>query len=111
MSPAWGVVYRIRDSDLGALDKQKGVGSFDPKYKRIHLTVKTSKGESFNAFTYVVRESKRMAQQQLPSVQYRACILKGARLNRLPKAYTAALTAIEDNGNRFKRKSVGHVCG
>lgn len=102
----WGVVYRLADEDLPALDKQKGVGKVDPLYERITVTVHGNDRE-LQCITYAMVPSRRVSSEEyLPSKQYRTCLLQGAKQAKLPKHYIAKLQSIKDNGSTYERKSV-----
>lgn len=116
---AWGLLYKFPKADIPKLDKQKGISSGDPKYKKVFVTVRLASDQAeLAAFTYVLHDAKRImdgstasgAKRFPPSVQYRNCIVKGARQAGLPASYVALLEGIEDNGETFKRKSVGKAC-
>ena len=116
-SPAWGAVWEFPEGDLEALDKQKGVGGADPKYRRFTLDVVGSDGRRWPCFSYSVVAAKRVRvkgggfKRFEPSVQYRACVLRGARESGLPPDYVGRLEAIADSGEGFRRKDVGSACG
>jgi gamma-glutamylcyclotransferase len=116
-SPAWGAVWEFPEGDLEALDKQKGVGGADPKYRRFTLEVVGSDGRRWPCFSYSVVAAKRVRvkgggfKRFKPSVQYRACVLRGARESGLPPDYVERLEAIADSGEEFRRKDVGSACG
>lgn len=104
----WGVVYRLADEDLPALDKQKGVGKSDPLYQRITVTVHDGDNDNeLQCITYAMVPARRgSSEEYLPSKQYRTCLLQGAKQAKLPKHYIAHLQNIKDNGSTYERKSV-----
>lgn len=112
----WGVLYEIPRSDEVKLDKQKGVNNADPKYAKIKVVVSDIVHmRTYEAMSYNIRETKRkrsdgQVQRYAPSSQYKRCILKGATENDLPPQYLAFLRSIRDNGNPYRRKSLGSVC-
>jgi hypothetical protein len=116
-SPAWGAVWEFPEDDLDALDKQKGVGGAEPKYRRFSLEVVGDDGKRWPCFSYSVVPAKRVrvkdggVKRFNPSVQYRACVLRGARESGLPPDYIRRLEAIADSGETFRRKDVGSTCG
>ncbi|GBG32146.1 Gamma-glutamylcyclotransferase [Hondaea fermentalgiana] len=115
---AWGLLYEFPKKDIPNLDKQKGIANDDPKYHKISVTVTDLDGYNYKAFTYTVVPEKRKVmagtpsgvQQYLPSIQYRKCIVNGARGASLPSNYIKMLESIPDNENPFRRKSVGSAC-
>mmetsp|Transcript_13228 Transcript_13228/g.21505 ORF Transcript_13228/g.21505 Transcript_13228/m.21505 type:complete len:268 (-) Transcript_13228:2507-3310(-) len=116
---AWGVVYEFPKSDIPKLDKQKGIDNAEPKYKKIRVLATSKDGKiQFDAFTYNILEKQHMPDQSSstgvkryqPSIQYRNCIIKGAKEAGLPQRYIDSLIAMPDNGENYKRKSVGTSC-
>ncbi|KAH9253385.1 hypothetical protein BASA81_008736 [Batrachochytrium salamandrivorans] len=101
----YGVVYRLRDEDLSSMDKQKGVGKTNPLYERISVMVETTDG-TLECISYAMVESRRDVVGFSPSIQYRKCILNGAKQAKLPKPYIKQLERIKDNGNAYERRGV-----
>ena len=106
-------------------DKQKGVAKDDPMYEKIDVRATAQDGQAYSAITFIIRDERRQRRRGdggdggepgdsyesfAPSALYRSCVVKGAREAGLPAEYTAELEAIADNGNRYRRKSVGAVC-
>jgi len=115
---AWGMIWEFPNVDIANLDSQKGIEKADPKYKKIQVVAVSEDGEKYPAFTYILHDEKRThsngspngVERFAPSKQYRRCILKGAKEARLPASYQSMLKGIADNGEEFKRKSVGKAC-
>ena len=91
----WGVVYRLCDRDLAALDRREG---FDPakpfhvnRYNRILIRVLRD-GAELECLTYLAREEPG---RHVPSVGYMQAIIEGALENGLPDGYVAALRMVE----------------
>lgn len=101
----YGVVYRLLDEDLPSMDKQKGVGKANPLYERISVVVETADGP-LECISYAMVESRRDAAGFPPSIQYRKCIVNGAKQAKLPKPYVKQLERIQDNGNAYERRGV-----
>jgi len=114
----WGLLYEFPKNDIPKLDRQKGIGNSDSKYRKVEVVVTDMEGYKYRAFTYIVVKNKREADSSNesgvkrfePSIQYRMCIVNGARTAGLPKSYVSMLEQIPDNGEKFKRKSVGTAC-
>ena len=114
----WGVVYKVSREDLRNLDKQKGVGKEDPKYQRISVLVKEESGRAeYVALSYNIVDSKRVPagsgtgyKKFAPSIQYKSCVVNGAKENHFPPQYIRQLEEIIDNGNSYRRKGVGSAC-
>jgi gamma-glutamylcyclotransferase (GGCT)/AIG2-like uncharacterized protein YtfP len=70
----WGVLYRIDDNELTAIDRKEG---HDWAYKRVMLPVRLEGGRERAAVTYTVR-SKEPAQVP-PSRQYLDLVIAAAR--------------------------------
>ena len=90
----WGVVYRLHDEDLAALDKREG---FDPR-KPAHVNRYNRKtvrvlmdGETLDCLTYLARKEPG---QHLPNDEYMAAIITGAVENGLPEEYIRQLRSI-----------------
>ncbi len=115
---AWGLVYKFPTGDVAKLDKQKGIDKVEPKYKKIQVDVHTQQGQKYEAFTYIVRNeyhqgdssSPSGVKRELPSIQYRKCVVNGARKAGMSAEYVKRLERIPDNKETFKRKSVGNSC-
>ena len=90
----WGVLYRLHDQDLAALDKREG---YDPA-KPVHLnryyrtTVRVLKdGEAHDCLTYLARAEPGT---HVPSVEYMSALITGAVENGLPVEYVSQLRTI-----------------
>jgi cation transport regulator ChaC len=90
----WGVVYRLNDRDLAALDKREG---YDPtespqvnRYNRQPVRVLMN-GTTLDCVTYFARAEPG---QHIPSVEYLSTIIAGAEENGLPVSYVATLKGI-----------------
>ena len=92
------------------------MGKEDPKYQRISVRVRDQAGlNEYEALSYNIRESKRSTssggyKQYAPSIQYKSCIVNGARENNFPSEYLRRLERIKDNQNPYRRKGVGSAC-
>ena len=78
----WGVLYEIRNSDLGKLDKIEG------GYKRITVQVQQPAGTVVEAETYI---SEDLTNDPRPYNWYKELLLSGAREHNLPQDYIAYL--------------------
>ena len=90
----WGVVYRLHDRDLAALDRREG---YDPaksfhenRYNRQTLPVLMD-GHNVDCFVYVARHEPGA---HVPSAEYLGTIIEGTEENRLPEHYVGALKLI-----------------
>ncbi len=90
----WGVVYRLNDRDLSALDGREG---YDPtkspqlnRYNRQPVRVLMN-GNLADCLTYFARAEPG---QHIPSGDYLATIITGAEENGLPTEYVSALKRI-----------------
>ena len=87
----WGVVYRLHDRDLAALDKREGYDPAKPlhvnRYNR-HTVRVMMNGDLVECLTYFARPEPG---EHVPSVEYLATILEGAEENGLPADYVAQL--------------------
>jgi len=90
-SDVWGVVYRLQDEDLAALDKREGYDPAKPfhvnRYNRQTLRVLMA-GQAVDCFVYVARHEPG---DHVPSAEYLGAIIEGAEENGLPPDYVAAL--------------------
>ena len=90
----WGVVYRLSERDLAALDRREGYDPSQPvhvnRYDRRTVRV-LMKGEPLDCLTYFARQEPG---QHIPSTEYMAAIIAGAEENGLPAEYVAALKLI-----------------
>lgn len=90
----WGVIYRLSDSDLAALDKREGYDPFQPfhvnRYNRQAVTVLMN-CEPLHCLTYFARSEPG---KHVPSTDYMTAIVTGAMENGLPAQYVASLRAI-----------------
>lgn len=91
----WGVVYRLHDRDLAALDRREGYDPAKPvnanRYNRQTIRVLMD-GVPVECFTYIARSEPG---QHIPNAAYLASIVEGAEENGLPETYIAGLRAIE----------------
>ena len=85
----WGVLYRIDDDELAAIDRKEG---HDWAYKRVMLAVRLDGGPERTAVTYTVR-SKEPAQVP-PSRQYLDLVIAAARERGLPGSYIEQIEAV-----------------
>lgn len=90
----WGVVYRLHDKDLAALDRREG---FDPakpphvnRYNRQTIRVLMDDLEA-DCFAYLARHEPGA---HVPSADYLGTIIEGAEENGLPSEYVLALKSI-----------------
>lgn len=90
----WGVVYRLQDRDLAALDRREG---YDPevpfhmnRYNRMAVRVLMA-GRPVGCHAYIARHEPG---SHAPSEAYLATIIEGAEENGLPPDYVAALRSI-----------------
>ena len=90
----WGVVYRLHDADLAALDRREGYDPAKPahvnRYNRRTVCVLMDGGMQ-ECLTYFAREEPG---HHVPSTDYMQAILTGAEENGLPADYVAALRMI-----------------
>ena len=87
----WGVVYRLNDADLAALDRREG---YDPakshdenRYNRKTVPVLMD-GRAVDCLAYLARPEPGT---HVPSAEYMAAIITGAVENGLPPEYVTAL--------------------
>ena len=90
----WGVVYRLHDRDLAALDSREG---YDPaktadvnRYNRRTIRVLMD-GNELDCLTYFARHEPGA---YVPSAEYLGTIIEGAEENGLPADYVAGLKAV-----------------
>jgi gamma-glutamylcyclotransferase (GGCT)/AIG2-like uncharacterized protein YtfP len=90
----WGVVYRLHDRDLAALDRREG---YDPKkplhqnrYNRQTVRVLMD-GRGVDCFAYLARHEPG---EHVPSADYLATMIAGAEENSLPETYVNGLRLI-----------------
>ena len=87
----WGVVYRLHDEDLAALDRREGYDPAVPfhvnRYNRQTHRVLTDAG-ALDCFVYVARPEPG---DHVPSADYLGTMIEGAEENGLPPGYVAAL--------------------
>ncbi|PZF77045.1 hypothetical protein DK847_11415 [Aestuariivirga litoralis] len=90
----WGVVYRLHDRDLAALDRREGYDPAMPadanRYNRQAVRVLMD-GNELDCLTYFARPEPG---EHIPSVAYLATILEGAEENGLPADYVAGLKVV-----------------
>jgi gamma-glutamylcyclotransferase (GGCT)/AIG2-like uncharacterized protein YtfP len=83
----WGVIYRINQTCLGALDRYEDA----PRaYRREKAIVLDASGQQREAFVYVANRTGDFA----PSRSYRDRIVRGARERGLPDDYLRELEAV-----------------
>ncbi len=87
----WGVVYRLHDRDLAALDRREGYDTarsfHENRYTRQSLRVLMD-DRAIDCFVYVARHEPGLHN---PSAEYLSAIIEGAEENSLPPDYVAAL--------------------
>jgi gamma-glutamylcyclotransferase (GGCT)/AIG2-like uncharacterized protein YtfP len=87
----WGVVYRLHEQDLAALDRREGYDRAQPvhvnRYNRQTVRVQMD-GSPVECHTYFARQEPG---EHIPSATYLATIITGAEENALPPEYVAAL--------------------
>jgi len=90
----WGVVYRLHDEDLAALDKREGYDPTKPphvnRYNRQTVRV-VMNGGTVDCLTYVARPEEGA---HVPNAEYMAAIITGAEENGLPPDYVSRLRLI-----------------
>jgi cation transport regulator ChaC len=92
-SDVWGVIYRLHDEDLAALDRREGYDPAKPahvnRYNR--TTVRVLKdGEALDCLAYLARAEPG---KHVPSVDYMSALITGAVENGLPEDYVSRLQA------------------
>lgn len=88
-----GVVYRVTDSDLAALDEYEAIDI--GMYRRDRVEVIAEAGQVMTVWTYfAIPEASGPTP---PSRRYITAIARGARHHGLPQAYIAALEATDTN--------------
>jgi hypothetical protein len=95
----WGVVFRIGDAEMEALDISE-VG-----YKPIPIDVVTADGTT-KARTYVAK-TQRIDNSLKPYTWYKDFVVRGAQDHGLPQAYIARLEAVEviDDPNKEREQT------
>ncbi|MCA3555901.1 gamma-glutamylcyclotransferase family protein [Aestuariivirga sp.] len=90
----WGVVYRLHDEDLAALDRREGYDPAKPhhenRYNRQTIRVLMD-GRDVECLTYFARPEPG---EHVPSANYLATMIEGAVENDLPAEYVATLRLI-----------------
>ena len=90
----WGVVYRLHDEDLAALDRREGYDPDQPhhvnRYNRRTLPVLMD-GCPVECFVYLARHEPG---EHVPSADYLGTMVEGAEENALPSDYVTALKRI-----------------
>ena len=90
----WGVVYRLHDEDLAALDKREGYDPAKPfhenRYNRQTVRVLMD-GRDLECLTYSAWHEPG---EHVPSADYLATMIAGAEENGLPAEYVAELRLI-----------------
>jgi cation transport regulator ChaC len=89
----WGVLYRIDDDELAAIDRKEG---YDWAYTRVTLPVRLQGGPERAAVTYTVRA--REPGPVPPSRRYLDQVIAAARERGLPGPYIRQIEAIEAAG-------------
>jgi cation transport regulator ChaC len=90
----WGVVYRLHDEDMAALDRREGYDPAKPahvnRYNR--KTVRVLKdAAALDCLTYLARAEPGT---HVPSVHYMSALITGAVENGLPAEYVSQLRTI-----------------
>ncbi len=85
----WGVLYRLSEQQLKALDRFEGVPEH---YRRSEVTVIEGKGGKVAAQAYIARKVRKGLK---PDRQYLQRIVQGAEEHGLPEDYIKQLRAIE----------------
>ena len=90
----WGVVYRLHDEDLAALDRREGYDPSKPahvnRYNRMNVRA-LKDGAPLDCVTYI---ASAQPGRHVPNAAYMAAIITGAEENGLPADYVAALRNI-----------------
>jgi gamma-glutamylcyclotransferase (GGCT)/AIG2-like uncharacterized protein YtfP len=90
----WGVVYRLHDEDLAALDRREGYDPAKPfhknRYNRQSIRVLMD-GSAVDCVAYLARHEPG---KHVPSPAYMATMIEGAEENALPAEYVAMLRLI-----------------
>jgi len=90
----WGVVYRLHDGDLTALDRREGYDPAKPhhvnRYNRQTIRVLMD-GRTVECLTYFARTEPG---EHVPSADYLATMIEGAVENGLPEEYVMKLRLI-----------------
>lgn len=90
----WGVVYRLHDKDLAALDRREGYDHARPfhvnRYDRQTVQV-VMEGGGIDCYTYLARPEPG---EHVPNTEYLATIIAGAEENGLPEDYVRVLRLI-----------------
>jgi gamma-glutamylcyclotransferase len=90
----WGVLYRIDDNELTAIDRKEG---HDWAYTRVTLPVRLEGGLECAAVTYTVRFKE--PAEVPPSRRYLDLVIAAARERGLPGEYIKQIEAIGVAGN------------
>lgn len=85
----WGVLYRLREPQVKALDRFEGVPDH---YRRSEVTVTDGAGNKIAAQLYLARKVRKGLK---PDRYYLQRILQGAEEHNLPADYLAQLRAFE----------------
>jgi gamma-glutamylcyclotransferase len=87
----WGVVYRLHDEDLAALDRREGYDPARPfhenRYNRQAVRVLMD-GRAVDCLTYFARPEPG---EHVPSADYLGTMIEGAEENGLPANYVTKL--------------------
>ncbi|MBI4461587.1 MAG: gamma-glutamylcyclotransferase [Acidobacteria bacterium] len=85
----WGVLYRLTEQQLKALDRFEGVPEH---YRRSEVSVVDGEGKKIAAQVYLARKVRKGLK---PDRQYLQRIVQGAEEHNLPADYIAQLRALE----------------
>jgi cation transport regulator ChaC len=93
----WGALYEIPEEDMPILNHlygydPEGPPDFNDYVGRTVTVLRAANGEPVEAMTFVAVPE---GDKALPSADYMALIVDGARYHGLPKAYLAALQAVK----------------
>lgn len=105
-SDVWGVLYTVRDSDLGRLDKGEG------GYRRVRFSVCLTDNTSTDAWVYVAKKPDNDSALR-PFTWYKRFLVEGAREHSLPVDYIASLeriVAVQDADAERDREMRGLAC-
>jgi hypothetical protein len=98
-SAVWGVLYELPADDLPVLHHLEGYNEYGApeanRYNLAKVTVQQVGGGTAEAMTYVAVPDDSAA---LPTADYMARLVDGARFHGLPRAYVATLTAVKTAG-------------
>ncbi|GBP37478.1 Gamma-glutamylcyclotransferase [Eumeta japonica] len=110
----WGALWKIKNEDLPALDKQEGVDTnwYFPKT----VSVVSSDGIKYECRTYqqTINPQPRLDDDEIPedrrpSSTYLDCIIIGAMECQLPEYYIEKLKKIKHNGQKASPKMLAKL--